>query len=128
MKKGKFLVLSMLAIVLALGLAFVGCDGGSGSDGPLSGTYYPTIDESSGAALNDPAVLTFSGSSWRQYNSVTGFVFRSGDYTVDGSNLLVTITWGNPDWGGMTTVGTVINWILQDETTILADGWVWKKR
>jgi hypothetical protein len=37
MKKDNFFVLGMLAMVLALGLAFVGCDNGGGGDEPYDG-------------------------------------------------------------------------------------------
>jgi hypothetical protein len=89
-KKFSFL-LAMLALALALGLTFVGCDNGGIKDA-LDGTTWEGKGFSYSSGPNDSTyTLTFNSPDWLMVREDGGNIVK-GTYSVSGSNITFTTT------------------------------------
>ncbi|MDR3334183.1 MAG: InlB B-repeat-containing protein [Treponema sp.] len=116
MTNKKFLVLGMLAIALAFGLVFAGCDtDGGGEDatsytvgfdaGDGSGTPPASQTVNSGQSITLPGQGTMTAPSGKSFNgwSTGGQNYTAGaNYTVNG-NVTFTAQWQTTGGGGTTT-------------------------
>jgi hypothetical protein len=95
MKKSKFMIFGMLAMVLALGLVFAGCDpdpDGGGND--LNGTTWKGRGfnyQEGPLGENRIWTLTFNSSAWLMVREDGGNIVK-GTYSVSGSNVTFTTT------------------------------------
>ena len=114
MRKHSF-VLVILAVLLVLGLALIGCDNNTTNGATLLGTYY--CQEPSTRAGDYLIFLPDGTCEW--WSFVLGRTYMySGDYEVLGKRLIVTF-YSQTYW--------TIEWVLVDRNTIRQGEDIWKK-
>ena len=101
-------IAGIIAIVALIGFSFAACDNGTTSS-RVSGTYWKDI--------NPALSITFSGNNFTI--AEVGYpISVTGNYSVSGSTVFLTLPGGGSDW--LT--------IVDSKTLKYSDGTTWRKR
>jgi hypothetical protein len=123
MRKNKLFVLGMLAMALASGLGFVGCDNGNGGGGRKIVTL--TLAKLSPTSFS----VTLNGANWRNDNGLITSATSStqlgaiAGHVLDTSNCTIEMGFGIPRDSSLWALYDEFNWeVSGDLKTITATG------